>query len=316
MVSLLNAGLIPEAVFVHCQATYGAPDMPDSEIRSILESSIKFVHDHPQSCWRRPNGCYVNQRRYSTQRKSAAEIANAVSVEQATKNAEELLGSFRATPEALYDASPMKPSEVCRENSVIAFRALYHPDEYVCVNTEFRLIQQKDGTQKPSICGPGITRTAREWITFMTEYATPEGKAGAWFRMNPVSRVGAGQSGAHRDDDVTAYRFILVEFDKIPLELQLSLLASLAWPVSMIISSGGRSYHALVLANCRTRSDYDSRSEWIYSQLAIFKVDTSNRNPSRYSRLPGCRRRIGATGDGMQKILYLNSNPESAPILS
>jgi len=108
----------------------------------------------------------------------------------------------------------------------------------------------------------------------------------------------------------------LVEFDKIPLELQLSLLASLVWPVSMIISSGGRSYHALVLANCRTRSDYDNRSEWIYSHLAKFKVDTSNRNPSRYSRLPGCRRQVGATDQGIQRIFYLNPSPESAPILS
>jgi hypothetical protein len=115
---------------------------------------------------------------------------------------------------------------------------------------------------------------------------------------------------------VTAYRFILVEFDQIPLDLQLSLLGSLVWPVSMIASSAGRSYHGLVLANCQSRHDYDNRAEWIYRQLAKFKVDTSNRNPSRYCRLPGCRRWIGAAGQGIQKIIYLNSSPEDGSILS
>jgi len=316
MPSLLNAGLAPEAVFVHCKATYGGPDMPDSEIRSILEWAVKFVRDHTPISGARSAVYNVDQRYSHAARQSAAEIAKAVSIEQAIENAEKFLGGFKATPQALYDASPIKPSSNWRDDSILAFRALYHPDEFICVNTDFQLITHKDGTQKASICGPGVTRTAKGWITFITKYGAPERKAGAWFRMNPVSQVGTGHSGAHRDDDIIVYRFILVEFDQISLELQLSLLASLAWPVSMIISSGGRSHHGLVLANCQTRREYDEKAEWIYSHLAKFKIDTSNRNPSRYSRLPGCHRQVGATGQGIQRIFYLNRNPQDGPILS
>jgi hypothetical protein len=49
--------------------------------------------------------------------------------------------------------------------------------------------------------------------------------------------------------------------------------------------------------------------------LARFGIDGKNKNPSRLSRLPGARREIGAAGDGVQRLLYLNPNPGERGIL-
>ena len=46
-----------------------------------------------------------------------------------------------------------------------------------------------------------------------------------------------------------------------------------------------------------------------------FGVDGKNKNPSRLSRLPGARRTIGAVGDGVQRLVYLNPQPEQRRIL-
>jgi hypothetical protein len=134
--------------------------------------------------------------------------------------------------------------------------------------------------------------------------------------MNPVSAIGSGASGAHVDADVTSYRFILVEFDAIPREIQLALLCSLYWPVAMICSSGGKSYHAWVLSKATDPDSYAQEVDWIYHELAKYKVDTGNGNPSRFSRLPGLKRELGAVGSGEQKLIYLNPNPSlEHPIL-
>ena len=49
--------------------------------------------------------------------------------------------------------------------------------------------------------------------------------------------------------------------------------------------------------------------------LARFGVDGKNKNPSRLSRLPGAWRVIGAAGDGIQRLLYLNPQPEERSIV-
>ena len=134
--------------------------------------------------------------------------------------------------------------------------------------------------------------------------------------MNPVTAIGAGAHGAHSDADVTNYRYILVEFDAIPREIQLALLCSLYWPVAMICSSGGKSYHAWILSKATDRGSYVREVDWIYHELAKYKVDTGNGNPSRFSRLPGLKRELGAVGSGEQKLIYLNPHPSlEHPIL-
>lgn len=84
MVSLLNAGLVPEAVLVQCKTTYGAPDMQQKTPRN----SSAISEELPKRC---------------------------------------------------FDASPIKPSIDWRQHAGLVFDALYQPDEFVCVNTQYSL---------------------------------------------------------------------------------------------------------------------------------------------------------------------------------
>jgi RecA-family ATPase len=101
----------------------------------------------------------------------------------------------------------------------------------------------------------------------------------------------------------------------LPVELQLALFARLPLPVAAVIGSGGRSVHAWVRVDARDADDYRATVAEMLGILARFGVDGKNKNPSRLSRLPGARREIGATGSGIQRLLYLNPNPDGKCML-
>ena len=140
-------------------------------------------------------------------------------------------------------------------------------------------------------------------------------KAGAWLRPNPVKEVGSGAKGAFMDADVVALRFLLLESDCLPLNLQLSAIASFRLPVAAILTSGGQSYHAWVDLNCHDQEEYTVAAARILGATAKFGFDAANKNPSRLSRLPGAQRGVKAQGDGKQRLVYLNPSPKWRSIL-
>jgi hypothetical protein len=127
--------------------------------------------------------------------------------------------------------------------------------------------------------------------------------------MNPLDGRGVA------DANVTAFRFALVECDGIPFELQLPLLAKLPLPVAAILGSGGRSLHAWVRVDADTLDEYRQTVSRMLALLGKFGVDGQNKNAARMSRLPGVVRSIGATGDGRQRLYYLNPKPAQGAIL-
>jgi hypothetical protein len=152
--------------------------------------------------------------------------------------------------------------------------------------------------------------TRDEWLREIREHGTPKSEAGAWIRMNPTDGRGIA------DANVSVFRFALVEFDAMPLDLQLSLLTRLPLPINAIVTSGGKSLHAWIRVNARSADAYRETAGRMLGLLARFGVDTANKNPSRMTRLPGAQRIIGAMGDGLQRILYLSPDNTSAkPIL-
>jgi regulatory protein RepA len=101
------------------------------------------------------------------------------------------------------------------------------------------------------------------------------------------------------------------------IELQLSLFAQLALPISAIVSSGSKSAHAWVKLDLASAQDFRSRVNHILSRLAQFGVDQQNKNPSRYGRLPGALRTVGADPNRPeQKLLYLNQQPKGGSVFS
>ena len=109
---------------------------------------------------------------------------------------------------------------------------------------------------------------------------------GAFMRINPLDGQGV------KDENVTAYRHILVESDTLPLEQQLSIYRELQLPVSGLIHSGGKSIHAWVRVEAQNLEQYRKRCAYGYEVLEAqgFEIDHSNKNPSRLSRLAGVMR--------------------------
>ena len=108
-------------------------------------------------------------------------------------------------------------------------------------------------------------------------------KAGAWIRFNPLDGNGI------RNDNITDFRFALVESDSLPLPRQNAIMRELELPIAAMVYSGGKSIHAIVKIEAGDYAEYKKRVEYLYKVCDKngLKVDTQNKNPSRLSRMPG-----------------------------
>lgn len=107
--------------------------------------------------------------------------------------------------------------------------------------------------------------------------------AGAWIRFNPLDGQGC------KNDNVTEFRYALVESDAMEIEQQNAIIRELELPVACLVHSGKKSLHAIVKIDASNYEEYRKRVDYLYSicQKNGMKVDTQNRNPSRLSRMPG-----------------------------
>ena len=112
----------------------------------------------------------------------------------------------------------------------------------------------------------------------------PEG--GAWIRFNPLDGKGV------RNENVTDFRYALVESDGMEIDKQNAILRELELPIACLVHSGGKSLHAIVKVDAADYGEYRKRVDYLYDvcQKNGMKVDTQNRNPSRLSRMPGVMR--------------------------
>jgi RecA-family ATPase len=111
-------------------------------------------------------------------------------------------------------------------------------------------------------------------------------EVGAWIRFNPLDGKGA------KNENVTDYRYSLVESDDIDVEQQNAIIRQLDLPVACLVYSGKKSLHAIVKVEAANYDEYRKRVDYLYNvcQKNGLKVDTQNRNPSRLSRMPGVMR--------------------------
>ncbi len=221
---------------------------------------------------------------------------------------ENFLKGFRCTPADLIAVSTCKiPPLICERHfhrqGAYLIDQLFEPGERVNIVT--RAIVDGDKARPGDA---GLTLDRNEWEGRLLEPMTAQ-PGGAWLRMNPLDGNGVA------DANVTAFRFALIEIDCVPVELQLALLARLKLPIAAILTSGGKSAHAWVKVGADTADDYRATVSKLLDVLARFGVDGKNKNPSRLSRLPGAIRTIGASGDGKQRLLYLNPDPKQEAIL-
>ncbi len=274
--SLLGQGLSSDAVFAQARQMYGE-DVSDREIADVIRwaSGKSFTPCSPR---------FTSKQMPSATRSAPTKPVDPVA------NITKFLGDFRTNDCDLWHVSPWRPLEDWRFDSLMFLAGMFHAGELVNIVTEHR-----DGGP----IGYGITKTRDDWMRAIRDHGTPQGEAGAWVRMNPADGKGI------TDANIASHRFALLEFDHVPLELQLSLLARLPLPINAILLSGGRSAHGWVRLNSPTAEAYRDTVNEMLRLLAPFGVDPSNKNPSRLSRLVGAQRTLGASGDGQQRLLYL-----------
>ena len=111
-------------------------------------------------------------------------------------------------------------------------------------------------------------------------------KAGAWIRFNPLDGKGV------KNENVTDFRYALVESDSMPIEQQNSIIRELELPVAVLVYSGGKSVHAIVKIDAPNYDEYRKRVDYLYKVCKEngLDIDKANKNPSRLSRLPGIER--------------------------
>lgn len=108
-------------------------------------------------------------------------------------------------------------------------------------------------------------------------------EAGAWIRFNPLDGKDC------KNENVTDFRYALVESDSMELDQQNAILRELELPIAALVFSGKKSLHAIVKIDAADYREYRKRVEYLYNicKKNGLKLDTQNKNPSRLSRMPG-----------------------------
>jgi regulatory protein RepA len=111
-------------------------------------------------------------------------------------------------------------------------------------------------------------------------------EVGAWIRFNPLDGQGC------RNENVSEFRFALVESDKMDIDRQNAILRELELPIACLVHSGKKSLHAIVRIDAGSYDEYRKRVDYLYEVCKKngLVVDIQNKNPSRLSRMPGVMR--------------------------
>lgn len=192
---------------------------------------------------------------------------------------------------------------------------LYRPDDVLFIGSRYD-------------SGADHVKPAADWLAFFR-------RALAWIEKQPfpqrqghLARLGdeyphiipntlTGRAEATRSGDrqtmrgdacIKSFRYIVAEFDALPMEKQGAVLRGLCnlglCKIAALIHSGGKSCHAWITCDGIDNADDWARivKEKVFPVLTALGVDRACSNPARLSRLPGVFRGDKAN---WQKLLYL-----------
>jgi hypothetical protein len=207
------------------------------------------------------------------------------------------------TPEYLEARSPI----TCWNRSPAGFlHKLYLPGEKVVVFNVF----ESQGCAIWEHKGIGQNLSTLNWLQSGQLH-------GVWFLANPVDgeyyfNPRENKQSRRSEESITAWRYGVLESDDAPAKSWLRVLVQLPLPIAAIYESGDRSIHALVLVNAICKEDWDiAVRKDLGPALATLGICMGSLTAVRLSRLPNCMRM--KTGK-MQRLLYLNPNPEEIAI--
>jgi len=135
---------------------------------------------------------------------------------------------------------------------------------------------------------------------------TNDHEKGVWFLSNPIDgqyhhNPQQGTMSRRSKESVTAFRHVVLESDCQPTAQWLRILVQIKLPILSIVSSGGKSLHALCRINASSKDEWDQKVGRFMPWLVKVGADRGAMTAVRLTRLPGCYR-----GDSLQELLYLN----------
>jgi hypothetical protein len=193
----------------------------------------------------------------------------------------------------LWEASPIRIDWLPKEDHFEVLQRLYAPDDILFI-----------GGKQPGILNRNI-RTASAWL----DYFNNGGHTVEWLMPNPLTgregRTKDGKPSFRSDDCILSFRYAIVEFDNLNRDDQLAFWWAVNLPVVALVDSGGKSIHGWIRVDCRNTDEWTDQVERrLFEQYLVpLGVDSSCRNESRLSRLPG---HLRADTNRWQRLLYLN----------
>ena len=249
------------------------------------------------------------ERKWRTFGSNAAELVTGATIVDMAKR-----GGWMpsAGPDVVYgwdDVIPERDEQVVVDKNWVEGKELVEPETWNPANELIKYLStlfdstdyvgyvteswEKDGKFLPS--KGNFKRTAGELIeeltvcdgdigAFLGDYKE---EVGAWIRFNPMDGKGV------RNENVTDFRYALVESDSMELEKQNEIIRQLELPVACLVYSGGKSVHAIVHIDAGSYDEYRKRVDYLYAicRKNGLDIDQQNRNPSRLSRMPGVMRK-------------------------
>lgn len=249
------------------------------------------------------------ERKWRTFGSNAAELVTGATIVDMAKR-----GGWMpsAGPDVVYgwdDVIPERDEQVVVDKNWVEGKELVEPETWNPANELIKYLStlfdstdyvgyvteswEKDGKFLPS--KGNFKRTAGELIEELTVCDGDIGavlgdykeEVGAWIRFNPMDGKGV------RNENVTDFRYALVESDSMELEKQNEIIRQLELPVACLVYSGGKSVHAIVHIDAGSYDEYRKRVDYLYAicRKNGLDIDQQNRNPSRLSRMPGVMRK-------------------------
>jgi hypothetical protein len=274
----VRAGLTPQQIFEDLRASvHGSRSVPDREIQDAIN---KAASDYTPSGRGGIGSPGIHRKPQPRADKHTLKTLCD-------------LGRYHGHEADLWEASRIRIDWPPGEGASRLLEFLYEPDELLFIGERY---------------GKTI-RSAGEWI----EHFKQGGEVPAHIIPNPLTgETGLtkdGKPSRRADSCVRSHRFAIVEFDSLSREDQIRFWAGAKLPVAALIDSGGKSIHGWVRVDCADAEEWEREiEEKLFGEmLTPLGVDSSCRNESRLSRLPGHLR-----GEKWQRILYLA--PQGRPV--
>jgi len=105
---------------------------------------------------------------------------------------------------------------------------------------------------------------------------------------------------------VTHFPYLVLESDEAPLDLWLRAIAMLELRIAAIFSSGGKSVHALIRIDAKSKVEFDDCAQVLAGVLEVIGADAQAAKGLPMSRVPGVKRI--ETGK-IQELWYLDPDP-------